>query len=66
MAVVEAIDAYFAVKFENRGKYNEKYLSFSFYGGKDGIQVRVHQKAREKLKKDIKEITSRSNGKSIK
>ena len=42
-----------------------KYLSFSFYGDKDGIQVRVHPKAIEKLKKDIKEITSRSNGKSL-
>ena len=42
-----------------------KYLSFSFYNSK-GIQVRVHPKAIEKLKKDIKEITSRSNGKSLK
>jgi len=38
-----------------------KYLSFSFYNGKGGIQVRVHPKAIEKLKKDIKEVTSRSN-----
>ena len=42
-----------------------KYLSFSFYNGKGGIQVRVHPKAIEKLKKNIKEVTSRSNGKSI-
>jgi len=42
-----------------------KYLSFSFYNGKGGIQVRVHPKAIEKLKKNIKEVTSRSNGKSL-
>lgn len=42
-----------------------KYLSFSFYNGKGGIQVRVHPKAIEKLKKSIKEVTSRSNGKSL-
>ena len=28
-----------------------KYLSFSFYNNKDGIQVRIHPKAIEKLKK---------------
>jgi len=42
-----------------------KYLSFSFYNGKGGIHVRVHPKAIEKLKKNIKEVTSRSNGKSL-
>ena len=42
-----------------------KYLSFSFYYAKGGIQVRVHPKAIEKLKKSIKEVTSRSNGKSL-
>jgi RNA-directed DNA polymerase len=42
-----------------------KYLGFSFYYGKDGIQVRVHPKSIEKLKKNIKEVTSRSNGKSL-
>ena len=42
-----------------------KYLSFSFYYAKGGIQVRVHPKAIEKLKKNIKEVTGRSNGKSL-
>jgi RNA-directed DNA polymerase len=42
-----------------------KYLGFSFYNGKGGIQVRVHPKSIEKLKKSIKEVTSRSNGKSL-
>lgn len=42
-----------------------KYLGFSFYNGKGGIQVRVHPKSIEKLKKNIKEVTSRSNGKSL-
>lgn len=42
-----------------------KYLGFSFYNGKDGIQVRVHLKSIEKLKKNLKKVTSRSNGKSL-
>lgn len=42
-----------------------KYLGFSFYNRKEGIQVRVHPKSIEKLKKNIKEVTSRSNGKSL-
>ena len=42
-----------------------KYLSFSFYYDKGGTQVRVHPKAVEKLKESIKEVTGRSNGKSL-
>ena len=42
-----------------------KYLSFSFYYAKGGIQIRVHPKAIEKLKKTIKEVTGRSNGQSL-
>lgn len=42
-----------------------KYLGISFYNSKGGIQVRVHEKSVERLKKAIKEVTSRSNGKSL-
>lgn len=42
-----------------------KYLGISFYNSKDGIQVRVHEKSVQRLKTSIKEMTSRSNGKSL-
>ena len=42
-----------------------KFLGFSFYYKKDGVGIRVHPKSVEKLKRKLKEITGRSNAKSI-
>jgi group II intron reverse transcriptase/maturase len=42
-----------------------KYLGFSFYQGKSGIEIRVHPKSIAKLKTKIKEITGRSNAMSM-
>ena len=42
-----------------------KFLGFSFYRYKGGMKLRVHPKAIEKFKKNIKEVTSRSNGESL-
>jgi len=42
-----------------------KFLGFSFYFKKDGVGIRVHPKSVEKLKRKLKEITGRSNAKSI-
>ncbi len=42
-----------------------KFLGFSFYYKKDGVGIRVHPKSVEKLKRKLKEITGRSNAKSV-
>jgi len=44
-----------------------KYLGFSFYysNRKKEYRVRVHEKSKRRLKKKLKKITGRSNGKSI-
>ncbi len=42
-----------------------KFLGFSFYYKKDGVGIRVHPKSVEKLKRKMKEITGRSNAKSM-
>jgi RNA-directed DNA polymerase len=42
-----------------------KFLGFSFYFKKDGVGIRVHPKSVEKMKRKLKEITGRSNAKSI-
>jgi RNA-directed DNA polymerase len=39
-----------------------KFLGFSFYKYKDQARLRVHPKSIEKMKKRIRELTSRSNG----
>jgi RNA-directed DNA polymerase len=43
---------------------NRKFLGFSFYRNK-GLKIRVAQKSLERLKKRVREITSRSNGWSM-
>lgn len=45
--------------------WRRKFLGFSFYIHKDGIGIRVHPKSISKFKQKIREITSRSNGKSM-
>lgn len=42
-----------------------KYLGFSFYQAKGKVEIRVHPKSIAKLKRTIREITSRSNGMSM-
>ena len=42
-----------------------KFLGFSFYYKKDGVGIRVHPKAVDKLKCKLKEITGRSNAMSM-
>lgn len=42
-----------------------KFLGFSFYLRKGGVGIRVHEKPIRKFVKELREITSRSNGKSI-
>lgn len=42
-----------------------KFLGFSFYCIKGKLGIRVHQKSVKKFKKKLKEITGRSNGKSM-
>jgi len=42
-----------------------KFLGFSFYYKKDGVGIRVHPKSVIKLRQKLKEITGRSNAKSI-
>lgn len=41
---------------------NVKFLGYSFYIGKNGVQLRVHKKSITKMKDRIKILTSRSNG----
>lgn len=45
--------------------WRRKFLGFSFYQYKEKIGVRVHEKSINKFKTKIKEITSRSSGKSM-
>lgn len=45
--------------------WKRKFLGFSFYTHSQGIGIRVHPKSVTKLKEKVKEITSRSNGKSM-
>ena len=42
-----------------------KYLGFSFYQTKGKVEIRIHPKSIEKFKDKIREITSRSNAKSM-
>ena len=42
-----------------------KFLGFSFYFKKGGVGIRVHSKSVKKLKRKLKEITGRSNAKSM-
>jgi len=42
-----------------------KFLGFSFYYKKEGVGIRVHPKSVEKLKRKLKEITGRSNARSM-
>jgi hypothetical protein len=45
--------------------WKRKFLGFSFYYGKEGIRIRVHQKSIKRVKEKIRNITSRSNGMSM-
>ena len=45
--------------------WRRKFLGFSFYWHRKGIGIRVHPKSTERVKDKIREITSRSNGKSM-
>lgn len=42
-----------------------KFLGFSFYRSKEGVRVRVHPKPIERFREKVREITSRSNGRSM-
>jgi RNA-directed DNA polymerase len=42
-----------------------KFLGFSFYFDKNGVQVRIHEKSYSKFKDKIREITNRNKGISI-
>ena len=42
-----------------------KFLGYSFYQAKGGVRLRVHEKSILKLKKSLKELTSRSKTKKI-
>jgi RNA-directed DNA polymerase len=45
--------------------WKRKFLGFTFYQFKGKVGIRVHQKSISKFKEKVKEITSRSNGKSM-
>lgn len=45
--------------------WKRKFLGFSFYQYKENIGIRVHNKSINKFKRKLKEITMRSNGKSM-
>lgn len=45
--------------------WKRKFLGFSFYTRKDGIGIRVHEKPVARFKEKVREILSRSKGKSI-
>jgi hypothetical protein len=71
---MQSITAFLENKFKlkvNREKsavdrpWKRKFLGFSFYTHSKGIGIRVHPKSVAKLKGKVKEITSRSNGKSM-
>ncbi len=44
--------------------WKRKFLGFTFYAKKDGIGIRGHTKPVEKFKDKVREILSRSNGRS--
>ncbi len=44
--------------------WKRKFLGFSFYNRKGGIGIRVHEKSIMKFKDKVREVLSRSNGKS--
>jgi RNA-directed DNA polymerase len=46
--------------------WKRKFLGFSFYTRKGGIGIRVHEKSVSRFKEKVREILSRSNGKSTK
>lgn len=43
-----------------------KFLGFSFYFSKDGIQIRIHQKSYNRFKEKIRKVTNRNSGISMK
>jgi RNA-directed DNA polymerase len=43
-----------------------KFLGFSFYFGKGGVNIRIHEKSYKRFKERIKEITNRNKGISMK
>jgi len=45
--------------------WKRKFLGFSFYHKKGGVGIRVHAKPLEKFKDRVREILSRSNGRSM-
>jgi len=42
-----------------------KFLGFSFYFSKDGVQIRVHQKSYNRFKEKIRKVTNRNSGISM-
>lgn len=42
-----------------------KFLGFSFYFGKDGVNIRIHDKSYKRFKERIREITNRNTGISL-
>lgn len=42
-----------------------KFLGFSFYFGKDGVNIRIHEKSYKRFKDKIREITNRNKGISL-
>ena len=45
--------------------WNCKFLGFSFYRSKDGTRIRVAPKALKRFRDKVRQITARSNGKSM-
>jgi len=52
-------------KSETGSPLKRKFLGFTLYSGKNGIGIRTHEKSIAKLKKKIKELTSRKQANSI-
>lgn len=42
-----------------------KFLGFSFYFSKDGVQIRVHEKSYSRFKEKIRKVTNRNSGISM-
>jgi hypothetical protein len=72
--VMESITSFLENKLKlkvNRDKsavdrpWMRKFLGFSFYTHKNGIGIRVHPKVVKRFKDKVREITSRSNGRSM-
>lgn len=42
-----------------------KFLGFSFYFSKDGVQIRIHQKSYNRFKEKIRKVTNRNSGISM-